>query len=209
MDRPEWIASNPFNAEIYCSLTNNKNRGIKKNLGGKEMPNLGPNPREKNKFGQIIKIIPGQMYHESNEFKWEIFALAGNPQKFPVNDLRSGSKNINQNNMFNSPDGLVFNSRGDLFIQTDGNYSDSDEFSGMGNNQMLVARPNTKEIKRFLVGPKECEITGLTWSGDKKTMFVGIQHPGESSGSNFPDFDGSFPKSCIIAIEKNDNSVIG
>ena len=32
----------------------------------------------------------------------------------------------------------------------------------------LVARPNTKEIKRFLVGPKECEITGLTWSGDKK-----------------------------------------
>ena len=57
MDRPEWIASNPFNAEIYCSLTNNKNRGIKKNLGGKEMPNLGPNPREKNQFGQIIKII--------------------------------------------------------------------------------------------------------------------------------------------------------
>ena len=56
--------------------------------------------------------------------------------------------------MFNSPDGLVFNSRGDLFIQTDGNYSDTDEFSGMGNNQMLVARPNTKEIKRFLVGPK-------------------------------------------------------
>ena len=209
MDRPEWIASNPFNAEIYCSLTNNKNRGIKKNLGGKEMPNLGPNPREKNQFGQIIKIIPGQMDHESNEFKWEIFALAGNPQKFPVNDLRSGSKNINENNMFNSPDGLVFNSRGDLFIQTDGNYSDTDEFSGMGNNQMLVARPNTKEIKRFLVGPKECEITGLTWSGDKKTMFVGIQHPGESSGSNFPDFDGSLPKSCIIAIEKNDNSVIG
>ena len=139
----------PFNAEIYCSLTNNKNRGIKKNLGGKEMPNLGPNPREKNQFGQIIKIIPGQMDHESNVFKWEIFALAGNPLKFPANDLRSGSKNINQNNMFNSPDGLVFNSRGDLFIQTDGNYSDSDEFSGMGNNQMLVARPNTKEIKDF------------------------------------------------------------
>lgn len=209
MDRPEWIASNPFNAEIYCSLTNNKNRGIKKNLGGKKMPNLGPNPREKNQFGQIIKIIPQQMDHESNQFKWEIFALAGNPRKFPANDLRSGSKNINGNNMFNSPDGLVFNSLGDLFIQTDGNYSDTDEFSGMGNNQMLVARPNTKEIKRFLVGPKECEITGLTWSGDKKTMFVGIQHPGELSGSNFPDFNGSLPKSCIIAIEKNDNSVIG
>ena len=45
---------------------------------------------------------------------------------------------------------LVLISRGDLFIQTDGNYSTvHDEFSGMGNNQMLV---------RFLVGPQECEI---------------------------------------------------
>ena len=56
MDRPEWIASNPFNAEIYCSLTNNKNRGIKKNLGGKEMPNLGPNPREKTSLVKLLRL---------------------------------------------------------------------------------------------------------------------------------------------------------
>ena len=30
--------------------------------------------KRKNQFGQIIKIIPQQMDHESNEFKWEIFA---------------------------------------------------------------------------------------------------------------------------------------
>lgn len=50
---------------------------------------------------------------------------------------------------------------------------------------MLLGNPNTGEIKRFLVGSKECEITGLTWSADKETMFVGIQHPGEKGGSIF------------------------
>ena len=34
MDRPEWVAANPNKAEVYCSLTNNKNRGIKLNKGG-------------------------------------------------------------------------------------------------------------------------------------------------------------------------------
>ena len=48
----------------------------------------------------------------------------------------------------------------------------------MSNNQMLYGDPKTGEIKRFLVGPNEAEVTGLTWSKDYKTMFVGIQHPG-------------------------------
>ncbi|MEP5200385.1 MAG: PhoX family phosphatase, partial [Paracoccaceae bacterium] len=34
MDRPEWVAANPLKAEIYCALTNNKNRGLKTNAGG-------------------------------------------------------------------------------------------------------------------------------------------------------------------------------
>ena len=40
-----------------------------------------------------------------------------------------------------------------------------------GNNQMLYGDPKTGEIKRFLVGPNEAEVTGLTWSKDYKTMF--------------------------------------
>ena len=56
------------------------------------------------------------------------FCFSWESSKISINDLRSGSKNINENNMFNSPDGLVFNSRGDLFIQTDGNYSDTMNF---------------------------------------------------------------------------------
>ncbi len=73
---------------------------------------------------------------------------------------------------------------------------------------MLLANTNSGAIERFLVGPKECEVTGLTWSKDRKTMFVGIQHPGEKGGSSWPD--GRKPsRSSIITIRRDDDGVIG
>jgi secreted PhoX family phosphatase len=50
---------------------------------------------------------------------------------------------------------------------------------------MLAADPVTREVKRFLTSPKNCEVTGVTSTPDGKTFFVGIQHPGE-------DWSGSF-----------------
>ena len=120
--------------------------------------------------------------------------------------LSTGSKNINTDNMFNSPDGIGFDSRGGLWIQSDGNYSNKGDYEGQGNNSMLYADPQTGKVKRFLVGPIGCEITGLCFSTDKKTMFVGVQHPGEdSSGSHFPGTKDSIPRSSVIAVSKKDN----
>ena len=79
----------------------------------------------------------------------------------------------------------------------------------MRNNQMLLGNTTTGEITRFLVGPKECEVTGLTWSEDYKTMFVGIQHPGEKGDSHFPGGPGTTPRSAIIAVTRADGGVIG
>ena len=110
--------------------------------------------------------------------------------------------------MFNSPDGLKFDKFGNLWIQTDGKYSNKDGFAGMGNNQMLLGNTTTGEISRFLVGPKECEVTGLTWSVDHKTMFVGIQHPGEKGDSQFPGGAGTIPRSAIIAVTRQDGDII-
>ena len=45
---------------------------------------------------------------------------------------------------------------------------------------MLCADPATEETRRFLVGPNICEITGVFMTPDERTMFVGIQHPGEA-----------------------------
>ncbi|MBM6550508.1 PhoX family protein [Marinomonas ostreistagni] len=205
MDRPEWVASNPHKAEVYCALTNNKNRGVKPNAGGDETPATGPNPRVKNNFGQIVRWRPEGQDHTAPNFNWDLFVLAGNPAVY--DDAYAGSSNINKDNMFNSPDGLQFDSKGLLWIQTDGNYSNQEGFAGQGNNQMLVGDPETGEIKRFLVGPKECEITGSAWSADRTTMFISIQHPGEDGNSTWPN--GGMPRSSVIAISREDGAVIG
>ena len=207
MDRPEWVASNPNKAELYCALTNNKNRGVKTNAGGDPTPVGGPNPRPANKYGQIVRWVPEGGDHVSAKFSWDLFLLAGNPNVHEGN--KAGSANINASNMFNSPDGISFDSKGFLWIQTDGKYSNEGDFEGMGNNQMLVADTDTGEIRRFLVGPNECEVTGATWSADGRTMFVGIQHPGEKGNSHWPDGGTSVPKSAIIAIEREDGGIIG
>jgi hypothetical protein len=207
MDRPEWVAANPVKPEVYCALTNNKNRGIKTNAGGDATPVGGPNPREANNYGQVVRLVPAGGDHMSSDFDWDLFVTAGNPTVHK--DVYGGSKNVNAGNMFNSPDGLVFDSNGLLWIQTDGNYSNEKDFAGQGNNQMLVGDPATGEIRRFLVGPKECEITGLTWSPDRRTMFVGVQHPGEKLGSHWPGGGESVPRSAVIAVRRDDGGLMG
>ena len=73
-------------------------------------------------------------------------------------------------------------------------------------------------LKRFLVGPKECEITGVDSTPDGRTLFVGIQHPGESGASAAPSSNwpqsqsgnaSGRPRSAVVAITKDDGGVVG
>ena len=203
MDRPEWVAAHPTQAQVYLTLTNNNDRGVKANQALN-----GPNPRAKNVYGQIVRWTPRDNDHASNQFTWDIFALAGNPTLHK--DAYAGSANITADNMFNSPDGLAFDRDGRLWIQTDGDYSNAKDFAGMGNNQMLCANPVTGEIKRFMVGPVACEITGIAFTPDHKSMFVGIQHPGEKlAPSHFPQGGDAVPRSSIVVISRRDGGVVG
>ena len=207
MDRPEWVAANPNKAEAYCCLTNNKNRGVKPNAGGDATPVGGPNPREKNNYGQIVRWRPEGGDHASAAFAWDLYVVAGNPIVHA--DAYAGSANVNADNMFNAPDGLAFDSQGRLWIQTDGTYSNEGDFAGQGNNTMLMGDPASGEIRRFLVGPRECEVTGIAWSADRRTMFIGIQHPGEKGDSHFPEGGDAAPRSSVVAITRDDGGVIG
>ena len=92
---------------------------------------------------------------------------------------------------------------------------------------MLVADVETGDIRRFLVGPRGAEITGITSTPDGRTLFINVQHPGESTTywngitgtptaanpravSNWPDFavDGR-PRSATVVIRRVDGGVVG
>ncbi|MGN2669911.1 PhoX family protein [Aliivibrio fischeri] len=199
MDRPEWVAVHPDKKHVFCTLTNNKYRGVKE---GQDVD--GVNPRAENHYGQIVRWAPTNTNHGSDTFQWDLYVIAGNPTVHK-DSLYAGSDNINKDNMFNSPDGIGFDKAGRLWIQTDGNYSNKGDFAGQGNNQMLCGDPNTGEVRRFLTGPIGCEITGLTFSEDQKTMFVGVQHP----SGHFPQGGNSKPRSTIVMITKDNGGVIG
>lgn len=211
MDRPEWIAVNPTAIEAYCCLTNNSRRGALKddgtpqtNAGGEVMAVNAPNPRATNEYGQIVRWRPVGNDHTATGFAWDLYVMAGNPSVHKDGPY-AGTANINAGNLFNSPDGMQIDSTGIIWIQTDGDDSNEGEFAGMGNNQMLAGDPVTGEIRRFMTGPVGSEVTGLTWSSDKRTMFVGIQHP----AAPFPDGEGSLPRSAIVAVKRDDGALVG
>jgi secreted PhoX family phosphatase len=196
---------NPVAVEAYCALTNNSRRTADAtNAGGDAMIPVenGPNPRPENEYGQIVRWYPANEDHADPDFRWDLYVMAGNPTVHQGTPY-AGSANVNEGNLFNSPDGMKFDSKGLLWIQTDGDDSNEGEFAGMGNNQMLVGDPATGEIARFLTGPNGGEVTGWTHSADRRTIFVGIQHPGAS----WPDGNG-LPRSAIVAIRRDDSAVI-
>lgn len=83
-----------------------------------------------------------------------------------------------------------------------------------------VGTPATAaNLRRFLVGPVQCEITGIDMTPDGRTLFVGIQHPGEEGtaaapSSHWPDSQAGTaaatvrPRSAIVAITKDDGGIV-
>ena len=107
---------------------------------------------------------------------------------------------------FSDPDGLWFDPDGRLWIQTDGGQPDG------ANDQMLAADPATGEVRRFLTGVPACEITGVTVTPDRRTMFVNVQHPGDGdpATSNWPHLDGvQVPRDSTVVITRDDGGIIG
>ena len=203
MDRPEWVAVHPQSKTVCCTLTNNKYRGVKEN-----QPLDGANPRAKNPYGQIIRWREHGGDNSATRFDWDLFLIAGNPTVHK--DIYAGSSNINDENMFNSPDGLGFDNDGRLWIMTDGKYSNEGDFAGMGNNQLLAADPDSGEVRRFATGPIACELTGLAFAPDQRSMFVGVQHPGEKGKpSHFPGGGDSKPRSTIMVVRRKDGGIVG
>jgi uncharacterized protein len=219
MDRPEWTTVDYKTGYVYCTLTNNSNRGVSAN-----QPVDAANPRVKNPDGHIIRWRETGDCHDATEFEWDVFVYGGPTlatvqalgttdtvyqgneqyaaQVFPGTDDRAY---LADTATFNSPDGLWVAPTGILWIQTDG-YSNASR--GFGNQQMLAADPTSGDIRRFLTGPIGCELTGLTSTPDGKTLFVNIQHP--EGQSTWPNINGETrPRSATLVITKDDGGIIG
>ncbi|AEG94876.1 conserved hypothetical protein [Ramlibacter tataouinensis TTB310] len=207
MDRPEWIAV-AADGWVYCTLTNNSARG---SVG--QPPADAANPRAGNAMGHILRWQEAGDF-DGLRFRWNHFVLAGDP----ANPRAEARGNV-RGDAFACPDGLWADARGVLWIQTDMSAAvmGRGEFARLGHNAMLAADPRTGEVRRFLVGPPGCEVTGATMAPDGRTMFVNIQHPGENPSerggtgrSTWPDHrPGGRPRSATVVIRRLDGGLIG
>ena len=185
MDRPEWTSVGR-DGTVYCTLTNNSRR---------EEADAA-NPQAPNPDGHIIRWRDSNR-HVGRRFTWEIFLLASS--------THGGERSLA------SPDGLWVDPENRVFIQTDGAQKD-----GL-NDQLLVANGNQSgddiEIKRLLTGVTDCEVTGITVTPNRRTLFVNLQHPGngDPAVTNFPAAQGSgaIPRDCTLVITRKDGGIVG
>lgn len=235
MDRPEWVAVNPENGEVYVTLTNNSNRGTNHPLDAAN-PRYYEDPEggKGNVNGHIIRFHEDGNTTTATSFKWDIF-LFGAEAKMASNINLSG---LTDNNDLSSPDGMWFDPRGVLWIQTDdGAYTDvtncmmlaalpgkvgdgAQATTSAGQSTFVGAKLNDENLRRFLTGPKECEITGVTMTPDYKAIFINVQHPGEDSesydkpSSHWPatqtDLNNKTarPRSATVVITRKDGGLI-
>lgn len=264
MDRPEWGAVHPQTGEVYLALTNNSNRRPAGTaVTGSQVLTDAANPRayedtrsavapfisgatnRGNNNGHIIRLRETDDDPEATAFTWDVYLFGAEASAGAAVNL----SRLSAENDFSSPDGLWFDPRGLLWIQTDdGAYTDvtncmllaavpgrvgdgaeitvSNTVNGVTGTQptRVGAAASVNTLRRFLVGPKGCEITGIAMTPDGKTLFVNIQHPGENGGWNSYDQTRSefsqqsafnvLPgdiraRSATLVITRNDGGVIG
>jgi secreted PhoX family phosphatase len=165
--------------------------------------------------GQWLALVHGQNGIDKASGFASQADVAGDPAQ--ADPARKGTV---KGDIFGSPDGLWFDERGVLWIQADvaAGALKTPEYANIGANQMLAADVATGGIRRFLTGPVNCEVTGVVTTPDGRTMFVNIQHPGETPSERsdparptaFSAWPGNGrPRSATVVIRKKDGGVIG
>jgi uncharacterized protein len=200
--------------------------------------------------GHIIRMRETDDSSTALTFAWDVY-LFGAESTAAANINLSG---LTADQDLSSPDGLWFSQATKLcWVQTDdGSFTDVTNcmmlagvpgrvgdgakttlnYTRTDGTTLTVdtyvgKKPTADVLKRFLVGPIDCEITGAAETPDGKTMFVNIQHPGETITkanvtdpatylSHWPGNAGygagganARPRSATIAITKNDGGLIG
>ncbi|MGN9774715.1 PhoX family protein [Micromonospora sp. H33] len=202
MDRPEDVEPSLLTGKVYVALTNNTNRGVGSNPKADEA-----NPRTANKHGHVLELVEDRGDNAAETFAWSVPIVAGDPTD-PSTYFAGYDKS--KVSPISCPDNVAFDATGNLWISTDGN--------ALGSNDGLFATavegPERGHLKQFLTVPLGAEACGPFITGDNRSVFVAVQHPGEISGasvekpaSNWPD--GDYAKPGVTVTWRLDGGPIG
>ncbi|RZT95363.1 PhoX family protein [Rivibacter subsaxonicus] len=256
MDRPEWCAVHPTSGEIYYTLTNNSSRTVAtldaaNPRAYSDLKGASTTPQSGNVNGHILRMAEAGGEAAASSFTWDVYLFGA---QFDADAARVNLSALTADQDFSSPDGLWFSrSTGLCWIQTDdGAYTDATNcmmLAGVPGNvgdgvkttlsytkadgttldvaTYIGKKPSADTLRRFLVGPVDCEITGCAETPDGQTLFANIQHPGETiSAANVAD-PGKYlshwpgnagygaggatarPRSATVAIVKTGGGRIG
>ncbi|MGY1604522.1 PhoX family protein [Geodermatophilus sp. SYSU D00815] len=233
MDRPEDIQVNPVTGRVYAALTNNSNRtGADGRPGADEANPLTRSfafdiedgtyeQRAGNRNGHVIEWEErGNVAGE--KFDWRIFLLAGDPED-PGTYFAGYDKS--QVSAMSCPDNLEFDPAGNLWISTDGNVlstrnQEAGTFAGTNDGLFAVPTegPERGHLKAFLTVPVGAECSGPEITDDGRSVFVSVQHPGETTGSTrdtpssvWPDRlpVRPFPRPSVVVAYRQDGGRLG
>ncbi len=122
-----------------------------------------------NLHGQILKITEKKHDYESTEFHSEVFLTGGD----------SG---------FSCPDNLIFDRNGNLWFCSDisGKSMGTLPYAKFMNNGLYLVPahgPQAGTVIQLASAPNDAELTGVCFDAEQTTLFVSVQHPGETSKS--------------------------
>jgi hypothetical protein len=242
MDRPEWAGVDPLTGAVYMTLTNNASRTLS-TVDAANPRYYKDRSQSGNPNGHIIRWLESSDDPAAATFRWDIFLFGARANADSTNVNVSG---LTAENDFSSPDSLYFSPATKIcWIHTD-DYAYTDVtncmtlaalpgYVGDGTTRTITntdASGGTKQVrtsasyplgarlKRFLVGPVQCEMSGFAESPDGRALFVHVMHPGESTPasslgnpsaytSHWPDGGAARPRSATVVITRNDGGQIG
>jgi secreted PhoX family phosphatase len=156
-NRPEDVEV-AEDGSVFIALTNNSSVG--------------------DSHGSVRRLREDRNDPEAPTFTWRDYAAGG-----PTGSTEPGKEG------FSAPDNLVFDKAGNLWVVTDISTlslnQPNNAYTYHKNNAMFMI-PTSGRNKgvafRFANGPVECELTGPYFTPDEETLFVNVQHPGETTG---------------------------
>ncbi|WP_051343400.1 PhoX family protein [Pseudonocardia spinosispora] len=200
MDRPEDVQPHPKTGRVYVALTNNTDRGA----AGKAAPD-GPNPRPRNKHGQVLELVERGDDPTGREFDWSLVLICGDPA---APDTYFAGFDKTKVSPISCPDNLDFDSHGNLWIATDGNALKSND----GLFAVPLDGPERGRVKQFLTVPVGAETCGPVVTDD--FVLVSVQHPGEVDGasadkpaSHWPDGGTSQPRPSVVCVTRDSGQI--